>query len=50
MDEEIMSEEEMDLIDIAIAESRKGEDTFTLEEVTEELIRTGKLSKAQTKQ
>ena len=37
------SEEILDLIDVIIAESRKGEETFTLEEVTEELKRLGKL-------
>ena len=37
------SEEILDLIDVIIAESRKDEDTVTLEELTEELKRAGKL-------
>jgi len=37
------SEEILDLIDVIIAESRKDEETVTLEEVTADLKRLGKL-------
>jgi hypothetical protein len=37
------NEEILDLIDIIIAESRKDEETVTLEEVTADLKRLGKL-------